>query len=140
MSGIIIDNCVISKVFFHNDSDFLPVRNALLKTRKRKIVYGGELRREYRRSRKIMEILQGLDRAGVAITFDDSSVDAEEIIVKNMAICVSDDEHIIALAKISGTSLLCSEDTNLHADFTNPTLLNNPRGKVYQNPSHAHLL
>ena len=43
----------------------------------------------------------------------------------------SDDPHIIALANVSGARLLYSDDRNLHQDFTDGALIDNPRGKVY---------
>ena len=54
--------------------------------------------------------------------------------------CRSNDAHIIALARATGARLLCSNDSDLHDDFGNPSLVSNPRGRVYQNATHAHLL
>lgn len=49
--------------------------------------------------------------------------------------CSSDDEHIVALAKVSGARLLYSNDAALVDDFRNkgktPNLLPSPRGKSY---------
>ena len=47
----------------------------------------------------------------------------------------SDDPDIIALAQVSGVSLLVSADKNLHADFK--TII---RGNIYQTSAHKHLL
>jgi len=55
------------------------------------------------------------------------------------SLCESDDPHVIALAQISGARILCSRDKNLHKDFTNSELVNDPRGRIYQNSSHAQL-
>jgi hypothetical protein len=52
----------------------------------------------------------------------------------------SNDPHVIALARASGARTLCSRDRELHKDFKNPALVNDPRGSVYQSPSHRHLL
>ena len=43
----------------------------------------------------------------------------------------SNDPHILALAVVSGARLLYSNDRPLQQDFTNPALINQPRGKVY---------
>ena len=43
----------------------------------------------------------------------------------------SNDPHIIALAQVSGSRLLYSNDSDLQDDFTDGRLINNPRGKVY---------
>ena len=51
-----------------------------------------------------------LDRAGRTQRCDDDSVEAETQAVKDMALCRSNDEHIIALARVSKARLLCSHD------------------------------
>lgn len=53
---------------------------------------------------------------------------------------VSNDLHIIALARVSGARLLYSEDWSLQQDFKNEHLVPKPRGKVYSNKAHQHLL
>ena len=45
--------------------------------------------------------------------------------------CVSDDEHIVALAQVSGARLLFSNDGPLHNDFKSKPLIDGPRGKIY---------
>ena len=61
--------------------------------------------------------------------------------------CKSNDPHIIALAQLSGARLLYSNDSDLHADFGDPALINGPRGRVYSTkerqafgPAHKRLL
>lgn len=83
-------------------------------------------------------MVRQLDQAGRAKAVPDAKVDARmDIVVPH---CVSDDPHIIALALESGARLLCSLDQALHTDFTNPQLINSPRGHVYQNAAHEHLI
>ena len=45
--------------------------------------------------------------------------------------CRSNDPHVIALAQVSGARLLYSNDTTLHADFKDRSLIDNPAGSVY---------
>ncbi|MYH42126.1 MAG: hypothetical protein F4017_01170 [Acidimicrobiaceae bacterium] len=45
--------------------------------------------------------------------------------------CRSDDHHVIALAQISGARLLFSNDKDLHKDFKNRQLIDQPTGTVY---------
>ena len=45
--------------------------------------------------------------------------------------CESDDEHIIALAQLSGARLLFTNDQALTRDFKEKRLIDGPRGKVY---------
>ena len=47
----------------------------------------------------------------------------------------SDDLHILGLAQISNTKLLCSSDTDLHQDFKQLI-----QGSVYQNQKDEYLL
>ena len=57
--------------------------------------------------------------------------------------CHSNDTHVIALAQITGARLLYSNDKDLHEDFKNKRLIDEPRGKVYstnedKNFTNAH--
>ena len=54
-------------------------------------------------------------------------------------VCKSNDAHIIALAQITRARLLYSNDRQLHQDFKNRELINNPKGKVYSTYRHRHL-
>lgn len=66
------------------------------------------------------------------------AIDAETIAIKSA--CTSNDAHVVALARISGARVVATKDIQLHVDIKNKTLLDNPRGSVYQDESHAHLL
>lgn len=140
---MIVDVNIAHKALLNeNDPDFKDIHASLFTDRiaNAKIVYGGHLTVEYSRNNAVRRIVIQLDRAGRARRVNDDSVNQEQIQVQDSGLCRSDDEHIIALARVSNTRLLCSNDINLHTDFTNQRLLNNPRGKVYQNPSHNNLL
>jgi len=140
---LIIDNNLVARVFNGlEDPDFGELFHSLFQSGRPpvRIVYGGRLRREYLRSGKVQKLLLVLDRAGRARAVPDSEVDVEEEAVFSSDLCVSDDPHVIALARISGVRVLCSQDQALHEDFTNRKLLDRPRGKVYQGRRHRHLL
>lgn len=79
-------------------------------------------------------------RAGRAIAVDDKAVDAEEERLQTKQACKSDDEHVIALAHISGARVVCTEDDALMSDFKNKALLDSPRGRIYRTAEHADLL
>lgn len=136
---IIIDNDVVGNVLLHNDDDFEPVKNALYK-KKNKMVYGGKLREEYLRNEKLRRILIILDGSGSAKLIKEESITSEVDKLENKNLCISNDLHIIALAIVSGARLLCTSDIDLHTDFKNHRLVNNPRGKIYQNSSHVGIL
>jgi hypothetical protein len=139
---IIVDNNVVDQVLRGDDPNFHTLREGLhgRSALRIRMAYGGRLRREYERSQALIRLLATLDRAGRAFKVDDREVDSEELRIEQSRLCVSDDPHIIALAFVAKVRLLCSKDEALHSDFTNQRLLDAPRGKVYQDPSHAHLL
>lgn len=140
---LIVDMNVAHKILLTNcDPDFKDVHASLFgnKGTVAKLVYGGQLLREYNGNRAVRRRVAILDTAGRAQKISDEQVDEEAELLLRSGSCVSDDPHIIALAKLSRVRLLCSHDQNLHEDFTNKSLLDNPRGKVYQNSGHKDLL
>jgi hypothetical protein len=142
---IIIDVQLAHKVFREEkdpDEEFKPIRDGLLSAQRGyiKLIYGGQLAVEYQRDNGILRFVLQLQAAGRARRVPDDEVNAETSFVCDMGYCKSDDEHIIALARVSGARLLCSHDQALHADFTDKRLLDGPRGKVYQCSEHKGLL
>lgn len=79
-------------------------------------------------------------RSGRARRYPDEEVDAEEALVQNTGLCVSDDPHVIALARVSGARVLFSEDRDLWNDFRNPRLVPPRGGKIYRKAQHTPLL
>lgn len=69
--------------------------------------------------------------AGRLKRHNDTIVQRRTSVLERKSQLKSDDPHILALAQISGARLLYSNDKNLRSDFTNPRLVNNPRGKIY---------
>ncbi len=139
MMCLIVDANVATLVFNRPpDEDFHPIHEALIK-KKAVAVYGGKLAREYGKLKGLTRLLAELDRQGILRKVSDVKVDQTTESVLEEALCVSDDWHIIALARVSKVRLLCSRDRDLHADFTNAKVLN-PHGSVYQNRAHQHLI
>jgi len=126
-------------LLLEDDTDFKYVREKLLDGIL-KMVYGGKLLTEYIRSPKIKSVLRKFDQIGIAQAYDDEKVNSEAKRIRRLRACRSKDAHIIALAKVSGARLLCSEDGKLHQDFKNSRLLSNPKGVVYQTSDHRPLL
>ncbi len=140
---LIIDVNVAREVFSDTEEpDFAEIRKALFLSKAPgvRIVYGGLLREEYLRVEQVRRALVVLDRAGRVQKVSDAKVVAETISIELLHLCVSNDTHIIALARVAGVRLLCSRDQALQTDFSNKKLIDNPRGKVYQNASHKHLI
>ncbi len=98
------------------------------------LVVGGKELREaiYRRSDyKERQAVSELRSAGIIFEVEDSILEKQASELRKNNLCVSDDEHIIALAQISRARLLYSKDKDLHKDFDNKDLIDNPRGVVY---------
>jgi peptide subunit release factor 1 (eRF1) len=137
---LIVDANVASLVFTSDPpKEFNPVTNALLRG-EAVAIYGGQLTREYLKLGPVRRFLVALDRAGRAKQLPENQIDTEAAKLASERACQSNDHHIIAIARIGHVRLLCSHDEALHADFTNKTLLDDPRGSVYQNDAHKHLL
>jgi hypothetical protein len=130
--------CVAHRVFSDDDSDFGFVLSDI-RARSQRLVIGGQLLREFVRDRHVRSILLELDRRGSAKIIPAPVVDNETAIVQREGTCVSNDPHVIALARVSGARLLCTIDENLIRDFKNRQLIR-PRGRIYRNRSHRKLL
>jgi hypothetical protein len=136
---LILDTDIVHQIFPTPTPDYQPIHGAIT-TRNARIVYGGRLLREYEQMNQFLKILYKLDQQGSARKIPDNTVDQEELTLANSDLCRSNDHHVIALSRISGARLLCTEDNNLIKDFTNPLLISNPRGKVYRRAAHAKLI
>ena len=136
---LIVDANVAAQTFTPAPApDFQPVWDALSR-RQATAVFGGKLAQEYYQLRKHLRIIRELERSGRLRRISDAKVNQVTTQLVESNTCVSDDEHIIALARVSGVRLLCSHDRALHIDFTNPHVLK-PPGRVFQNPKHSHLI
>lgn len=137
---IIIDNCMRDDFFGSSPSKAsIVVRNWIRESTGR-VVYGGKLAAELNGSESAKRTLAEWSRAGRARLIPRSVVDIEQAKLDSLKLCASNDSHVIALARVSGARVLFSSDADLHSDFKSPQLIDNPRGSVYQNESHAHLL
>ena len=119
------------------DADLLPLWK-WINGGKGVLFVGGRLRTELFGNHRVRDAIQEWARVGHAVFVPNEKVDDETSNITEQ--CQSNDAHVIALARVSGARLLCSGDQSLHADFDNRELINNPRGKVYQNAGHRNLL
>ena len=99
-----------------------------------KIAYSpvGKMKDELEKYPKMRRQFEQYSRAG---KLKNLSFEAVEQRKKNLPSLRSDDPDIIALAQVSGVSLLVSSDKNLHVDFK--TIVG---GMIYQTKAHRHLL
>jgi len=136
--------------FFSNppDDKLKPVWDWLTEpSQNGRLVTGGKAADELLKMGAPRRFIRALAQAGRLRLIPKAEVEAEQTIVLATELCQSDDPHIIALARVSGARVLCSHDKALHADFSakpprgkNPHLVSKPRGKIYQNATHRHLL
>ncbi len=141
MMLLIIDaNCATMTLCRNPKPDFVPVMQAILKSKATMVLGGSKQRKEYTELISVWKFIVELDKAGRAKKISDTDVDKLEASLQKCGALKSDDPHILAIARVSGARLLCSKDKNLHVDFTSTQFLDSPPGKVYQNATHAHLL
>ena len=139
---VIIDANLASHIFTPAPpADFRPVFEWLHAPDKNGcLVFGGKLRNELSHRTDSRRYLRALLQAGRAYQIPDTTVQSEEQWITDSGLCQSDDPHVVALARVSGARTLCSHDQALHQDFRNAKLIAKPRGRVYQNATHTHLL
>ena len=125
----------------HRKLIFVPYSNGYM-LRTKTVVWSlvGKLSKELFNRIASRRYLRALLQAGRAYQIPDATVQSEEQQVTASGHCRSDDPHVVALARVSGARTLCSHDRALHQDFRNPDLISMPRGRVYQNATHTHLL
>lgn len=141
---LIIDVNVLPSVLKPEDDDpFRPVNAALLERRAIAVLGGTTLKKEYWKLVNYRGLLAEFARSGFLHRLsseNDALVDAAESRLKKAKSCRSDDPHVIALAQVRRVRLLCSRDKALATDFTDPDLIADPRGNVYREPDHSHLI
>ena len=103
-----------------------------------RLVYstGGKFRELGRPTR---QKLARLAQTGQAKHIPASSFEKEERQFENNNEVRSDDYHILALAKVSGTRILYTNDSKLQSDFKDRRIIN-PKGRIYTRGSNADLL
>jgi predicted nucleic acid-binding protein len=139
---VIIDTNLAARVLIQDDPEFEPVKAHLFRNKKPRvqIAYGGRLVEELFANLEIRRVMARLVRLGRAKQVRDEKIEEEQRRLLRLGICTSNDIHVIALARAAPARVLISLDRGLHRDFTNPRILANPRGKVYQKRRHAKLL
>ena len=142
----IIDTCKLDE-FEQNTCDAKRIR-ALIRKGKLGLVYSthGRFASELCSKPKALNLFAELARAQKAryITEEELTAKMDELPPKPSLRSDkpnNDDRHILALALASGARLLYTNDGPLAYDFTDPSVINQPRGKVYQTyEQHSALL
>lgn len=143
----ILDSSVVHKVF---DVDRPEAGKAFfdwINSGKGTLIVGGKLLAELDGMIAFQEWRRQAIQAGRVKRYRDRNVEDRTKILTREESCKSNDQHVIALAQVSGARLLYSDDGDLHADFKNDSLINRPRGVVYSTkncdnltPDHRNLL
>ena len=96
-----------------------------------RLVAGGRLLQELDRNVKFRMWRREAQCAGRVRIVDYQEVQRSTESLEKRSSCRSDDEHVVALAQISGARLLYTNDKDLQTDFKDRKLLDHPRGNVY---------
>lgn len=104
-----------------------------------RIAIGGKLSEELFKTR-IKRWMLELIRNGSAVQYPNDKINSEAGGLDRAGSCTSDDSHIIALARRSGSRLLYTKDAKIQQDFKNKRLLDRPRGKIYSSRRNQDLL
>ena len=143
MCLVIVDVNVAPRVLLRSDDAEYKLLHGALFGRRRPnpiLVHGGYLTQEYAANRSVLRMVYTLDRAGRVVVVPDARVAAAAGAVAAEGTAISNDTHLLGLARESGARVLCSEDRDLRADFKNKQLVDGPRGKVYSKTGHGKVL
>jgi hypothetical protein len=86
------------------------------------LMHNGNFRRWFLEARRLTGRVRQIARA---------QVEVQEEELRRSGLVRSDDEHVLALALVSGARLLYSNDGNLKNDFSNAGIVQRPKGWVY---------
>lgn len=136
----IVDNSARDEVFGDNRSPAGGFFFRWLNNGNGRLVVGGKLLKELSRSEKFKKWFYAALRPTVANVrrISKQDVDRETEVLQSLGGCRSDDEHVLALARVSGARLLFTNDRDLQEDFRDPSLINSGsgRGRVYTTRRH----
>lgn len=131
----IIDANVASQLWQNGGTPAGQALRAEIEMGRVPLVIGGRLREElWGAGERMRRWLIQLQNAGRLTTMDREEVDRVTKELKSSrgpTPLTSDDEHVVALAVVSGARLLFTNDTRLSQDFKNPQIVPSPRGRVY---------
>ena len=102
-----------------------------LETSRARLVVGGELFTELAGSANFAKWAEIAIADGRVWRVARKEVEREMASLSSIQRCKSNDEHVIALARVSKARILYSDDGNLCNDFKNPALVPRPHGRLY---------
>ena len=127
----ILDASVVSQVFGNKRPPAGQAFFDWIAYRHGRVIVGGKLDRELKKNGRFRLWIRDALLSGKARRLAAREVDEVADLLTRDGACKSDDEHVIALAQLSGARLLYSNDKKLNRDFLNAELVPPPPGKVY---------
>ena len=127
----ILDASVVAAVFQPDPAPGAREFRRWIESGRGTLVVGGKLRKELSTNEAFKAWLRQAILRGSATSVPDSQVDRDARSLGTEVACQSNDEHVLALARVSGARLLYSRDEALREDFKDVRLLADPRGKLY---------
>ena len=128
---VIVDNDVRDEVFGGAGSEAGKYLFDWLSDGRGKLAVGGKLRRELSGSSRFVRWMKTAQLVGRVVSVEDERVDRESDLILEGGLCESNDPHVLALARVSGSRLLFTNDRRLQKDFRNQRIIRRPRGVVY---------
>ena len=101
------------------------------------IVAGGSLLRELNHSEPFRRFFGARLLTPRSRRISDADIADAELAIRAQGLCRSNDEHILALARISGARLLFTNDRDLQDDFRDRRIIAAPRGRIYTTLEHG---
>ena len=96
------------------------------------LVVGGRALEELARNRSFVRwLLEARRMSGRVRQIGGARIRQRQDELVRRGVLQSDDEHVVALALVSGARLLYTDDARLQRDFLNPELVPAPTGRVY---------
>jgi hypothetical protein len=137
---VIVDANCCHKLFGQPcDPDYIPVFEWIHKKRGI-LVYGGRLAQELCKKKLLTRVLKQWSSAGRAKRFPDADLSRMEAELKKQGMLKSDDAHVIALAILSRTRTICTEDQTLWADLKDRNIMGPRTCRIYRKEGHVDLL
>ena len=130
----IVDNNVRHEVFWDREAQTPAGKYFLdwVEGTRGNLVIGGELRHELNGYARFQLWLRTATRRNIVRSVPDEQVESETRKLREQRICKSDDEHVLALARVSGARLLFSNDRDLQRDFKDSSIISGPvKGHIY---------
>ncbi len=125
---LILDANVVGTVF-RGDSPVGQDVFEWLENPRARLVVGGKLYDELAHDGRFERWAEEAGKDGRLRRFPPQQIENEEEALPTRELR-SDDPHVIALARVSGARILCSEDRDLWNDFQNGKLVSHPGGKI----------